>query len=245
MESLKAVARKIRGAAFEKGLTNRAEEPCPACNGTRGEVVEGKGTRPCTQCLPEVNRVEMLREKIPERYRGAVLETLEPRPDLHPTQTELIAYMRANPAVNYYICGRNDTGKTHMLYALYDHAVRANRNVIISTLFEMVEAAKSLFAPATVIKPRYFPWADADLDQSRYLYSIFIEDIDKARPTEYVAELLFDYLDRIYRHKHQLVVTSQLDPQALIDHFEKADSRYGVGITRRIVNDETAVWRMF
>lgn len=181
------------------------------------------------------------------------LAELQPRADLHADQAKVIAYMQANPLVNYYLCGENDTGKTHMLWALYQHAVISQRNVIATTLADWIEDTIQRFkTEGSRDRDAVVHFQLADLDQSRWPYSVFIDDVDKKTVSEFVADRFFNLVDTVYRHEHQLVVTSQLDPersikgrQSLIDHFREGDPRYGVGIARRLVNDETAVWKMF
>lgn len=240
---MKAIAKKITGRVFAEGLTNRAPDPCELCFGNKVQVLPA-GARPCPNCVRPEDRIAIMRERVPKRYQGITLEHLEPRVDLHPQQAKHIKLLQDHPERNYYICGRNDTGKTHLLYALYDHALVSGRNVMIGTLFEMIESVKSGFGEHPENR-KIHGIRMADLDQTRYKYGIFIDDADKARPTEFVAEFFFDFVDRIYKNQHQLVVTSQLDPEGLADHFERAHSRYGVGIARRIINEETGVIRMF
>lgn len=225
-------------------------EPCPACFGNRVEVVAGKGARPCPACLPstEAKRVALLLGKMPARYQGVTLADLQPRLDLHRDQAKIIADMQANPLSGYYFCGDNDTGKTHFLWALYQHAVISQRVVIATTLHDWIEANLARYRSDETLTT----FRLSDLQQSVLPYSVFIDDVDKKKVTEYVADMFFNFVDTVYRFKHQLVVTSQLDPEkrvhgrdSLIDHFRDGDPRYGLGIARRMVNDETAVWRLF
>lgn len=229
------------------------DEICATCFGTGNEVMsDNRGTRPCPTCQPAriAARQRILFERIPTRYQGVTLEGLTPRPDLHRDQAKVIEWMKRHPDGNYYFCGENDTGKTHFLWALYQHAVISNRNVIATTLHDWIEANVSAFRDNNVIANTTFRLAD--IQQSKYPYSVFIDDADKKKVSEYVADMVFNFVDSIYRYKHQLVVTSQLDPEkringreSLVDHFRDGDPRYGVGIARRLVNDETAIWRMF
>ena len=223
---------------------------CESCFDTGTILDPDHGAIPCAACRLKRNarRQEVLLKKIPKRYRGVTLEGLKPQAELHKDQATIIEFMKANPHANYYLCGENDTGKTHFMWALYEHAVRAGRNVIATTLHDWIEKNIASYRE----NQKLTPFTIADLQQSTFPYSIFIDDIDKKKMTEYVAEMLFNFVDSVYRFKHQIVVTSQLDPErsinkraSLIDHFCDPDTRYGVGIARRIVNEETAVFRMF
>lgn len=251
MKGFKQIAQAITGRSFAKGLTNNAPDVCEKCFGTFFIVSVG----PCKDCLAKKRaaRAEVLLDGLmPERYRHVTLDNLVAQPHLHRDQAKIIEYMRAHPEQNYYLCGENDTGKTHFLWALCERAVRDGRNVIATTLHDWIaQNIESYQNTQTVTTFRL-----ADLQQKTYPYSIFIDDVDKKKMTEYVAEMLFNFVDSVYRYKHQLVVTSQLDPEkritgkdgvvraSLIEHFRDGDPRYGIGIARRIVNDETAIFRM-
>jgi DNA replication protein DnaC len=239
-------------------VSQRTDKPiCELCNGTGVEAVPGKGARSCSACtLPAQERSRsLLLSKIPRRYSGARLDTLEAN-GLHKDQKRLVSFVKTHPFENYYLCGDNDTGKTHILWALYANAVTSGRNVIVTKLVDWIESLKAEFSRSTPERAVERYARIADLRQSRYPFSIFLDDIDKARPTEYVAEVFFNLIDTIYNYQHQLVVTSQLDPEksvkgrnSLIQHFEGRgetyDGRYAIGIVRRIVNDETNVFKMF
>lgn len=239
-------------------VSRRTSEPvCELCNNTGTEVVPKKGARNCSACTrpsQERRRAELL-AKIPKRYRGVRLDELKAN-GLHKDQERIITFVKEHPFENYYFCGDNDTGKSHILWGLYANAVESGRNVIAGSLFDWIESCKSAFrgAPAERVVEQFA--RIKELRQSRDRFSIFIDDIDKARPTEYVAEIFFNLIDTIYNYEHQLVVTSQLDPEksikgrnSLIQHFEGRaetyDGRYAIGIVRRIVNDETNVFKLF
>lgn len=256
MVPLAVTAATLTSPSFEKASTRDSEAnppKCWTCFDTGTELTE-TGARGCVCRRNTQRRLERLLGRIPSRYAGVSLAELQPRPDLHPDQPKIVEFMRTHPELNYYLCGMNDVGKSHLLWALYEAAVSAGRDVVASTLYDMVEEAKAMFGRN---QSKEVTWSSLshwrrDLSEPGRHYAIFIEDIDKVRPTEYVAELFFAYVDAIYNYKHQLVVTSQLDPEnriggrdSLIEHFERADPRYAVGIVRRIVNDETAIWRLF
>lgn len=235
----------------EKASTNSEAPKCQICFGSGWEVVKGKGARPCGACRPASQRTARLLAQMPARYASARLADLVPRPELHENQAKIVEYMKQNPSVNYYFCGENDTGKTHFLWCLYAEAVITGRRVITVTLHDWIEKNIAAFrADQTLAESS--PFRLSDLQQNALAYSVFIDDIDKKKMSEYVGEMVFNFVDSVYRHKHQLVVTSQLDPawsirgrKSLEDHFGDSDSRYGLAIARRIVNDETAIWRMF
>lgn len=224
-------------------INSDAPEPCPDCFGSGMAVVPGEGAKRC-HCEVERLRIETLQialAGIPRRYKDADLTTLEPRSDLHPDQAKVIEYMQGHPDDNYFFCGRPDSGKTHFYWALYRDRANHGVPVFASKLFALIEGIK-----AHMFNNEPTPLPSLDVPR----ISIFLEDVNKARPTEFVAERFFNFLDDIYTRRHQIVVTSQLSPEQLIKYFEKQDDEGitvvdGQAIVRRMKNDETAIFRLF
>lgn len=188
--------------------------------------------------------------KIPAEFKDANLSTLKARPDLHPVQPQVVRSMLADPGGNYFFCGPEGCGKTYLLYALYAHVVTTGANrVICTTMNNLVAMTKEGFSRGGDMQKDWLRIADL---QGGRRCSVFIDDIDKARATEFVGELIFAWIDAIYANKHQLVITSQLHPferkggmRSLTEHFEEADPRYARTIVRRIVNEGTNLWSMY
>ena len=60
-------------------------------------------------------------------------------------------------------------------------------------------------------------------------YHLFIDDIDKFKPTEFKSEVLFGLIDTMYRRSMTLTVTSNMDIRTLVDQ-----EKLNPGIIRRI-----------
>lgn len=84
-----------------------------------------------------------------------------------------------------------------------------------------------------------------DLMQTHMPYSLFFDDIDKPKITEYVAEQIHALFDAADINKHQIVITTNLNPDRLVEHFERADERYGRAIVRRIIHSENNLIELF
>lgn len=124
------------------------------------------------------------------------------------------------------------------MWALYREAVMNDRKVIACTLTELLDEFKRFIQLSMANQPLVYPRLSAgDLKQNHTTYSIFFDDIDKARPTEYAMEQLFELANAIYDYGHQIVVTTNLSLTKLIEHFERADERFGGAICRRLVNN--------
>jgi DNA replication protein DnaC len=175
------------------------------------------------------------------------LDGLAARTDLHPGQAATVEYVKANPDASYVFCGRPGTGKTHLFWALYERAAQnLDRPLVACSMLQLINQYREAFRPRTdpnepapevMVRPN-------DL-MSSLRYSVFFDDIDKPKISEYVAEQVHALFDAAYNNNHQIVVTTNLDPDSLETHFSRADERYGAAIVRRIVHDGNNGFQFF
>lgn len=216
----------MRGNLLPTSIPNSTlTEPCLECYGS-GMMVTETGAKPCGCRMSEVEA--KLLAKIPPAFAHGDLATLEPRVD----QRAIVERMRANPAGSYIFAGRFGTGKSLLMWALYREAVKTNpMRIVACTLSELMDEYRKTFD-----NPEFLPRIGAyELRRNGPKYSLFLDDIDKARPTEYVGEQVFELTDAIYAFQHQIVATTNLSVPKLIEHFERADERYGGAIVRRLL----------
>jgi DNA replication protein DnaC len=146
---------------------------------------------------------------IPALFRGATFESYQAR---NPQQERAVALMRGLPEGSWYMTGHYGSGKTHLFYAQYrEMAVAGKTRCHVRTTRELVEELKrgeldSDFVPP-VMAAAY----------ARAPYHLFWDDIEKLKLTEFKAEVLFELVDAVYRHKHGLTVTSNLSLQDLAE----------------------------
>jgi DNA replication protein DnaC len=217
---------------------------CELCGDTGMEIVEGHGARFCKCRLARIRASRL--SKIPPKFAGHHLSTLEPNTAIHPLQAEIVPFMKANPDHSYLLAGKFGSGKSLMMWMLYRHAIKQTpRKVVVCTLAELLAEFRAFIQSSvnhdTPSLPRL---CAAELRQSETPYSVFLDDIDKARPTEYAAEQFFEIVNAIYEFQHQLVVTTNLRVRELADHFDRADDRFGGAIVRRLV-DNARIVEMF
>lgn len=204
------------------------------------EVVVGSGARYCECREPRI--IEGRLARIPTRYAAARLETLEPKVN-HSKQAMIIKLMQERPNDSYVFCGKFDSGKTHFLWSLYSAIARnLNRRVVACSMLQLINEYREAFRPRGEFElPAQVSVRPNDLlsdgNGHAYPYSLFFDDIDKPKISEYVAEQVHALFDAAYIYNHQIVVTSNLMPTELVRYFERADDRYGVAIVRRIVHD--------
>ncbi len=222
------------GNSNELPQTQTTSSECPDCFDSGFYIVEGKGAKPCACRLAMAEERQLA--KIPERFRSLRLETMKPDPSLHLKQQVALEALRGDPESSWILAGDFRTGKSAFMWALYAAAVERRTHTVACTLTELLDEYKVTFTDPEK-KPRL---TSVELRQGTR-YSIFLDDIDKARPTEYTAEQFFDLVNTVYEHKHQLVVTTNLSTDELQKHFDRADLRFGGAIVRRLVDSSKMI----
>lgn len=230
-------------------LSETSESPvkfdCVICSDspTGMVVVIENGYRFAKPCLCRLERVR--RKKlalIPPAFAGLTLDTIKPNPAKHPRQVEALTQLQTEREGNFYLAGRFGSGKTLMMWLLYREAVMRDQRVVFATLTELLNEYKKYIQDSMAGNPPTAPRIVAeDLRQSHTKYAVFLDDIDKAKPTEYAAEQLFELSNAICDFRHQIVLTTNLTVTKLRDHFNKADERFGGAIVRRLVENSKRI----
>lgn len=240
MENLTHISDRLNRIASRSpsGQTS-ASYSCEPCSDTGWVHVyseDGRclGVRECV-CLFERKRDRAI-ARIPPQYRNISLETLHPRPDLHPTQSSLIPELIAHPEASFLLFGRNGSGKSLCGWALYRRALEEGRPAVGLPTAELLAEFRRWEVSGAE------PSVTAELlrdDRRRWL--IFLDEFEKARPSEFAGEGLFALLDAAYNYRHQVVITSNLTPSGLQDHWQRASESYGTSILRRLLELPDAV----
>lgn len=202
---------------------------CRECRDLGWIPVGDQGSRRC-ECLKRKTQEKLLR-RIPPEYRFRALETLTPDPAKHQLQDVVIDGVRANVDGCFMFLGRVGCGKSLLSWMLYQRAVHQERPAIAILLSELLLQFRRYECGGDEM-----PAVTSEmLRDDRRRYFIFLDEFDKARPSEFASEQLFLLMDAIYTYHHQLVITSNLDKDALRDHWSKASEQYGVSIMRRLL----------
>src|SRR5262245_3549634 len=214
---------------------NQKSARCWRCFGVGVVLITLGGQVVAKNCLCVKRDVAKAQLRIiPPAFGKPRLATLRPRPDLHQNQEKAIEFVRANPDQSYLFVGRNGTGKTHLAWALYRHAIANRRAAIACRLRDLIADFRrvEIGVPEDgIAKARVT--AD-DLRKPGKPWLLFFDEFEKARPTEFASEQLFGMLDAACSFKHQIVITSNLSAEGLQHHWGRIDEVWGNSIMTRL-----------
>lgn len=243
--ALQAIAQRLLSKQLSESKPVRYFEPaCEACSDT-GWTITANGARPCG--CAQAKRVAQKLAAINRRYGKFAefdLMGLRPRPDIHPAQAGLVPAVQADPEMSLLMFGDTGTGKTLIGYALAKYAIERGRPVVAVTLAELLDQYRTQARDTEKL-----PVIDAEtLRTAPDKYLIFIDEIDKTRPTEFAGEKFFQLANAIYETGQQVIIASNLPKSHLMAHWERAGqgdfngefSQYGAPILRRFSEVENS-----
>ena len=222
-------------------------EPCPVCgsgNGTGTVRTLHRGNDTGIEVLMPVRcpcgAVVRFRDAwakqmaAHKRFADVRLSSITPHPELAldlATQATIIAQVKAAPADSYFLTGQPNTGKSHIMSALFRHALHAwafetwDRGIWRPAVWR-IGAAQLLdehvawdtrnperadVAPPTVTLRAIQACAE-QLVRPR----LFLDELDKIVPTDYKMNKLIAIVDAVYAANGQLVSTSNKGPRELV-----------------------------
>jgi DNA replication protein DnaC len=150
-------------------------------------------------------------------------------------QAKVIDTISKDPLAGYLFLGPTGVGKTYILYTLANEAVDIGRHVIASTASRIIKSVRDSEFNKEVI-----PIIDRDSILEYNKVSIFIDELDKIKLTEYSQLILFDLVNLIYDNPDKIVIsiTSNLPPRAFEDNYGSAFFRKLKEISKLIVYGE-------
>lgn len=151
--------------------------------------------------------IESKMSHVPPRFRGCTLGNYVPSDDV---QVQALGTIQANLGRSLLLWGSYGRGKTHLAVAQYRELVIAGQSVAWRSMSELMSEIT-----AAVVRDEH----SIVLDRVRYAdsFHLFLDDIDKFKPTEFKSEALFDLFDTLYRRNLSVTVTTNLSLQTLIE----------------------------
>lgn len=152
--------------------------------------------------------------------------------------------MQARPNDSFLFLGKNGTGKSHIAWALYRHAIAKRRPAIACPVRDLIADFRRVEVGVPDGEVMKSPRITSDeLKRSRMWKSngapvkpwlLFLDEFEKARPSEFAAEQLFNVLDAARSFNHQLVITSNFKVDQLRAHWGRIDPIWGNSILTRL-----------
>lgn len=169
------------------------------------------------------------------------LATIQPDAKRYAGQADLIQWLRSNPEASYAFTGNltgseppnmesNRTGKSLFGWLLYLEAVERGQRAhgfFLPDLLKQFQAWEQNPDKVPDLTP-------GDLRQNHTRYFLLLDELDKDRPTEFRAEVLFQLIEAAHSFKHQLVVTTNYTLDGLAAHWSRNGVAYGPAIVSRI-----------
>jgi DNA replication protein DnaC len=196
--------------------------PLAKCDGTGWVESEGGAVEPC-ECRSigrTRSRARGLATTIPARFRGVSLERpplsdMARQPETRAVVAHVVDYVdhlddRLADGAGLWLSGDVGTGKTTLAMLVSAAAVDAGRSVAIYSLPRLLARIRRTY--------------DADATEDSYL-SFFerltsvdllhIDDLGAEKRSDWVLEQLYAIVDERYQSRRAMVVTTNLDEEAL------------------------------
>lgn len=214
--------------AYKNQSQSSEAEPkvCWRCRGTGWQEMPG-GVRTCL-----CQRLKILRTslRIPPVFGKPKLSRLRPRESAHPLQANAIDTIKQAPAASYLFTGRNGSGKSHMCWALCRAALIRGRRVRAILLSELLGQYRQWELDESASRPVILP----DDLKLGYPYTVFLDEFEKAKTTEFASRKLFELLNAARDFEHQLLITSNKEWDGLRNVWSGTDPVYGDSIMKRV-----------
>lgn len=126
-----------------------------------------------------------------------------------------------------YIAGETGVGKTYLASGIAKRCVLAGKTIRFTTSSEVIMQLRGTFAFNQAEDEIINPLCSCDV--------LFLDDLGKESPTDYVLERLFYIINRRYEYDKPIVVTSQFKRSELAKRLSKnGDKETAEAIVRRL-----------
>lgn len=129
---------------------------------------------------------------------------------------------------NVYICGAVGTSKTTLACAAAIEMLDSGhfKRIIVATTTEVLNVIKQSFGTYSSEDP---------LRQYKRASVLILDDLGKESPSDWVIEQLFDLINERYNDMLPTVITTQFEPEALIERLaKKGGEENAVAIVSRL-----------
>lgn len=206
----------------------RHADTCPECSGN-GWILDGEGA--ATRCTCLTRRIERRKTRnisstIPLKYATVSFDS-PPVTDIEPKMAvkavrKYVADIDANldAGRGLWLQGPVGTGKTTLAMLVSKEAGKRGRSVAIYSLPRLLATIKATYErSATDTYSEFF-------DRIAAVDLLHIDDVGAERQTQWVLEQLYSIVNERYQAKRAMVITTNLDYEALCEQVtERTASR--------------------
>src|SRR6185295_585663 len=162
---------------------------CPLCGGVGYVRVTGGVVR--CECQKQKIARKKLAE-IPERYRDSTFANYVPE---DAQQQAALDRISGDFTESFFIHGDYSRGKTHLATAQYRRLIEIERPAMFFPMSELLHELRRAELD------RDFFCVVRDRAMHADTLHLFVDDIDKFKPTDFKSEVLFDLFDCIWKRK--------------------------------------------
>ncbi|KJS85128.1 MAG: hypothetical protein JM58_09110 [Peptococcaceae bacterium BICA1-8] len=113
------------------------------------------------------------------------------------------------------IWGRPGNGKSHLAVAIAHEVIKRNHTVVFRTMPELLEKIRNSFNRDSKDTEQQIMSALIDCNL------LILDDFGAEKINDWVADVIFRIVDRRYRLKRPIIVTTNYSPQELVNNFDK------------------------
>ena len=122
-----------------------------------------------------------------------------------------------------------------MGWTLFRYAIGKRRPALACTVRDLLADFRRIEIGVREDETLHAPRITSDeLKRPGKRWLLFFDEFEKARPTEFASEQLFNVLDAAKSFNHQLVITSNLSAEDLRRHWGRIDMIWGNSIMTRL-----------
>lgn len=151
--------------------------------------------------------VEAKMNSVSSRFKHCSLDNFTPKDRVHEAA---VAEIIKNPAGSFFFHGSYGRGKTHLAVAQFRILAELGHPCLFLSMAELLKELNR-----AELDKEYFCTV-IERVQSENSFHLFLDDIDKFKPTDFKFQVLFDVIDTVYKRNLSITVTTNWTMEDLV-----------------------------
>ena len=186
--------------------TSQSNAKCTDCGGTGWIYPQQQTSAGVRRCACLLERITESRfQLIAARFRDCSLDNYEP---IDEVQKQAVRAIQKDPGDSFFLHGMYGRGKTHLEVAQYKIIAKSGKPCLFRSMSDLLHEIQSA-------ELRGEPSVTLERVKYENTFHLFIDDIDKFKPSEFRSQAIFDLIDGIYRRNLSVTITSNLSVTGL------------------------------